>query len=224
MTRQSVQPRQWALLGIVFSLCTLVTYLLPTQVPLPIHLTYLLFMAFGPFFSAAILSIYHYMKPEGDSPWLTIGTVWLIIGGALNTMMAAMQGALRMYMFDLERDEAMAKVAWKMGLHAGNAIQLGADVAWDYFVLPGLILWGVAFLSHQRFGKWFGWPAIIIGTGGMVLNCWTFPTPPGNAGLFDGGPLVGIWFGVITIQLLRHYIKMPKTAVASSTIASALHG
>ena len=44
-------------------------------------------------------------------------------------------------------------------------------------------------------------PGEIIGLAGLVLNAWTFPTPPADGELFDIGPFVGLWFAAATIRL-----------------------
>jgi hypothetical protein len=36
----------------------------------------------------------------------------------------------------------------------------------------------------------------------LVLNLWTFPIPPGESGLFDVGPFVGLWFMVLSVRML----------------------
>ena len=118
--------------------------------------------------------------------------------------MAAMQGALRIYFNDLPHGESVAETAhtaWKMGYHSGNALQLGADMAWDVFVLSGVVILGTAMLRHPRFGFWFGWTAITVGSLGLVLNSATFPTPPAEGQLIDVGPFVGLWFGAIVVRV-----------------------
>jgi hypothetical protein len=35
------------------------------------------------------------------------------------------------------------------------------------------------------------------------LNIGTFPTPPANAGLFDPGPLMGLWYLMVTVNMAR---------------------
>ena len=143
----------------------------------------------------------------------------LIIAGAVHTVGASMQGALRIYMNDITHDTTVVettRAAWKMAMHAGNSLQLGVDMAFDIFILGGFILLGIAMIQHPQFGKWFGWPAIVIGAFGLGLNAWTFPTPPGSAGLFDGGPLVGMWFFAFTVQLYRIYKKNKTPDIATA--------
>lgn len=78
-------------------------------------------------------------------------------------------------------------------------------MAWDMFVFSAVILLGVAMLNHPKFGKFFGLPGILIGLLGLAFNIYTFPANPGTTGLIDVGPLVGLWFLLVTIQIIRHY-------------------
>lgn len=202
----TADTRRWMRLAVITGLATLGTYFVAILVPLPsLRLSYLVFMAFGPLFCTTIFALRIFLKEEAPSIALDVAALLLIIAGAINTFMAAMQGALRIYFSDLPHGDSVPEVAhtaWKMGLHAGNAIQLGADMAWDVFVLSGVIILGVALIRHPRFGPWFGWSAIVLGAAGLILNAATFPTPPAEGDLFDIGPLVGLWFGVATIRLL----------------------
>jgi len=208
MNTLSHPQNHWALAGIISGVGAAITYFMAIAGPLPLVGSYVAFMGFGPLLCVAIVSFYYYLKVSNDTITLRLGTVLLVLAGAINTLMAAMQGALRIYMNDLPQAESSietTKVAWKLAMHVGNAMQLGADVAWDYFVLPGLILFGIGIMNHPRFGKWFGWTAVVIGASGMVFNCWTFPNPPDTVGLIDVGPLAGIWFTVFTVQMVRVY-------------------
>jgi hypothetical protein len=191
-------------LFIICGLSTLMTYVVALFVPLPsLRMSYLVFMAFGPFFCVSVFALRMALKQECRSVTLDVATLLLVIAGAINTLMAAMQGALRIYFQDLPHGESVAEAAntaWKMAYHSGNSLQLGADMAWDVFVLSGVLLLGVAMLRHPRFGPWFGWTAIIVGSAGLILNSLTFPTPPAEGQLIDIGPFVGLWFGAVVVR------------------------
>jgi hypothetical protein len=58
--------------------------------------------------------------------------------------------------------------------------------------------------SHPRLGKIMSVLGVGIGLTGLFLNIQSFPTPPGEAGSFDIGPLVGIWFLVVTILIIKN--------------------
>jgi len=46
---------------------------------------------------------------------------------------------------------------------------------------------------------------MLVGAALLVLNLQTFPTPPANAGLFDLGPVLGLWYLAVTIQVARSF-------------------
>jgi len=202
----TTEGRRWARVAVICGIATLAAYLIAIFVPLPsMRASYLVFMAFGPLFCVSIFALRMFLKEERASIALDIAALLLVIAGAINCVMAAMQGALRIYFNDLPHGEAVpeaAHTAWRMGFHSGNAVQLGADMAWDVFVLSGLVVWGVALIRHPRFGPWFAWPAIAIGVVGLALNAATFPTPPAEGELFDIGPFVGLWFAAATVRVI----------------------
>ena len=205
MSQYSTEMKTYMHLVVICGSATLVTYLVALAVPLPsLRMSYLVFMAFGPLFCTTVFALRGLLKQEAPSVALDVATLLLMIAGAINTMMAAMQGALRIYFNELPHGESVSEAAhnaWKMAFHSGNSIQLGADMAWDVFVLSGVVILGVALLRHSRFGPWFGWSAVAIGLLGLMLNSATFPTPPANGQLFDIGPFVGLWFGIVTIRV-----------------------
>jgi hypothetical protein len=200
-------------LAVICGLATLASYTIALAVPLPsLRASYLVFMAFGPLFCVSVFAFRMVIRNERPSIALDVATLLLVIAGAINTLMAAMQGALRISFSDLPHGESVAETAhtaWKMGFHSGNAVQLGADMAWDVFVLSGVAVLGLALLRHPRFSQWFGWSAILIGIAGLALNSATFPTPPAEGELIDIGPFVGLWFAAMTVRIIFLLRKTP---------------
>ena len=84
-----------------------------------------------------------------------------------------------------------------------QAVWLGLDVAWDIYIGVGTLLFGAAAYRHEWFGKIIGASGVVIAVMLLSLNLGTFPVPPANAGLFDAGPLVGIWYFVVTLAAAR---------------------
>jgi hypothetical protein len=80
--------------------------------------------------------------------------------------------------------------ALKRGL---RLVDLGLDVAWDMLIGMALALLGAA--MRRRTGLGFGWASIsmALGVALIALNAATFPWPPADAGLFDVGPLIGLY-------------------------------
>lgn len=206
MTQQTADSKTYMLLFIICGLSTLIAYLVALLVPLPsLRISYLVFMAFGPLFCVSVFALRNILKQELSSVAIDVATLLLVIAGAINTLMAAMQGSLFIYFNDLPHGESVVETthtAWEMGYHSGNALQLGADMAWDVFLFSGVFILGTAVLRHPRFGSLFGWSAIIIGSAGLILNSLTFPIPPAEGQLIDVGPLVGIWFGAVVVRVL----------------------
>ena len=44
---------------------------------------------------------------------------------------------------------------------------------------------------------------VALGFGLLLFSLYTFPTPPANAGLVDPGPVVGLWYLAVTVQMWR---------------------
>jgi hypothetical protein len=63
---------------------------------------------------------------------------------------------------------------------------------------------------HPRFGKIFSISGIILFSSLLFFNLITFPHPPASKGLFDVGPLTGLWALVVIIQSLRSINWMDK--------------
>lgn len=52
-------------------------------------------------------------------------------------------------------------------------------------------------------GRGFGGAGLVLGLVEILLNLGTFPLPPAEAGWFDVGPFVGLWYLAATIQTWR---------------------
>ena len=86
--------------------------------------------------------------------------------------------------------------------HEMTAIWLGLDVAWDMFGATGSVLLALALWWHPRFPRLLAVSGVLISALLLVLNTATFPTPPAEAGLFDAGPFVGLWYVVLSVYVL----------------------
>ena len=89
--------------------------------------------------------------------------------------------------------------------HPGAALTgvwLGLDVAWDLLAGAGTVCFGLALWWHEAFRPITAGLGVAAGVLIMTLNVATFPTPPAEAGLFDAGPLVGLWYFWLMIRVL----------------------
>ena len=81
-------------------------------------------------------------------------------------------------------------------------IDLGLDVAWDMLIGTALILSGAAMRRRSGLGAGWGIPSAVFGVALIVLNAATFPWPPGDRGLIDIGPFIGLFMLALAVRLL----------------------
>ncbi len=93
-------------------------------------------------------------------------------------------------------------------------VDLGLDVAWDFLIGVGLVLWGVA--MRKRRGLEVGWavPCVLFGVALIGLNASTFPIPPVNHGLFDIGPFIAIYMFALAVRVALLGRRASREAVA----------
>lgn len=204
MVNSTQFAKRWVITGIVCGLLAGVSYAVSITVSLPTRIAYPLFWAFGPLLCASAPGLYHFIKHHRINIPLQIGTLFLIIAGASVTMMGTMQAAGRfVFMIEpLEKASEITREAWELSFKAANAVQMGADVAWDIFIFASVFLLGVAMFKHPKLGWAFGVIGCIIGVLGLSFNIYTFPYNPGTKGLIDMGPFVGLWFSAVTLKVI----------------------
>jgi hypothetical protein len=196
--------KRWVITGIVCGFLAGVSYAVSVAVSLPPQIAYPVFWAFGPLLCASAPGFYHFVKHYRKSIPLQIGTLFLIIAGASVTMMGTMQAAVRAEFraVSLEGASDITKESWEMAYNVANAVQMGADVAWDIFIFASVFLLGIVMFKHPKLGWIFGAPGCIVAFLGLAFNVYTFPHNPGTQGLVDMGPFVGLWFSAVAIKVI----------------------
>lgn len=196
--------KRWVITGIVCGILAGVSYAVSVAVPLPPQLAYPIFWAFGPLLCASAPGIYFFIKHYRKTIPLQIGVLFLIIAGASVTMMGTMQAAVRAIMraVSLEGASDITKEAWDLAYKVANAVQMGADIAWDVFIFTSVFLLGIAMFKHPKLGWIFGAPGCLIAFLGLAFNVYTFPYNPGTQGLIDMGPFMGLWFFTVSIKVI----------------------
>lgn len=98
-------------------------------------------------------------------------------------------------------------------VHRIRDVSLGMDVAFDRFIGLGTVFFGFAMLTDRRFGRILGWLGIVVGLVVILgFNLATFPDPPVEAGLFDPGPVTGLWHLSVVIQMTRYLVRLRRGA------------
>jgi hypothetical protein len=188
--------RSWVRIGPIAGLLGIAAYFGAVTGILPWRVTMVLAFSMGPLLSVAFIGFYHFLRAHRNSAALQTATIFGVIAGTLVNLMLVVQQSLFIGLPAATR--ATMGPAWD-GL---NWVQLGIDVAWDIYISVATILLGVVLWKHPRFGMVLGGITAFAGLLLLVLNLWTFPTPPGDAGLFDAGPFVGLWFFVLSLRML----------------------
>lgn len=178
----------WIRVGVVAGLCTSVLYPVLLFAPLPTALTATLAALLGPSIGIASLGLMHLFEVRGRSPAAEIGALSNNLAGALFCAMALVQLAVR------TSGPAGPELV---------GVWLGLDVAWDVYIGVGTLCFALAMIRHPRYRWPFAVPGLALGSLVLGLNLATFPTPPAEAGLFDIGPFVGLWYLAVTIQTWR---------------------
>ncbi len=188
--------RTWALCAGLSGICGVVAYGLVVAVPLPSAVTVLLASAFALGFALASISL-HLGVTLAASPRLSL------LAAVANT--AAAVELLAMCLIQV----AVKAVEPHPG-HTMAAIWLGLDVAWDVFGGAGTVLFGFALWRHARVGRILAAAGILVGVLLLALNIGTFPMPPADAGWFDIGPFVALWYVVLMARVL--WLAWPRAA------------
>lgn len=207
--------RTAAVAGIALS----VMYPARTFLPLPEFLQVAFFMYFGPLLVVAFVGLYPFLGKPGTSVPLILGTVFGVISGIANTLFSVVQLNNLDYIFGYMRaaDSPATKQMWRNILNGVFTVQNGMNFASDLFLDWTVFLYAAVMWTHPKFGRVFSILGFIAAGFHFAMKNYTFPKPPSEAGLFDAGPLVGIWFTLVTIQVLRHLSWMdepkPETAL-----------
>ena len=207
MSDEKSLTRTWVRIGIFAGLAASVIYPLMIFVPLPKKLTVVFASLFGPSLMLASLGLYHFLKAHRKTVFGQLAVLSNIIASVLVTLMLIVQLSVnltmpgRMESSGGEISTAAKKWIWQ----AVDKVQLGMDVSWDIFIAIGTILFGVTMMKHPRFGKIFGFLGFLVGHFLLVFNLAAFPTPPGDAGLIDLGPVLGLWYLAATVLVIRSW-------------------
>jgi len=218
--------RAWIRIGIYAGLAVSVIYPLMIFAPLPKKLTIVLASLFGPLLMLASLGLYYFLKAHRKTVTGQLAVLSNIIASAMVSLMLIVQLSVNLSMAGLmdSAGEGVSEATRKWIWQVIDKVQLGMDVSWDIFIAIGTILFGVAMMKHPRFGKIFGLIGFLIGHFLLIFNLSTFPTPPGDAGLIDLGPAVGLWYLAAAILVLRSLKWFDQQLSATGKITDHLSG
>jgi hypothetical protein len=201
----------WARTGTGFGFLAVVAYALIAAASLPLAAALVLACVFGPSLAVASMGLYRILRLQTRTVSLDLGLASNVAAGVAVTLMLFAQLGLKEW-FDsdvLGGSFDVPRVVLDADLETAKGIYLGLDVAWDLFLALGTVLLAWNMRRHVRFGRVFAWSGLAIASALLVVNLLTFPEPPGDAGLVDLGPLIGLWYLAVTIKMVKslHWVR-----------------
>ncbi|MDH3298556.1 MAG: hypothetical protein OEM23_05715 [Gemmatimonadota bacterium] len=191
--------------AIAAGLAASVMYPARTFLTLPEFLSTAFYIFFGPVLVVAFVGLYPFLSRPKTSVAAVLGTVFGVIGGAANMVFAVVQlenlHYIRKYMAAAET--VAEKEMWQNILNGVFTVQNGFNYVSDFFIDWTAFLWAFVMWNHPKFGKAFTLTGLAAAGLHFIMKLITFPEPPAEAGLFDAGPLVSIWFALVTVQVIR---------------------
>ena len=200
MSAEEIVSR-WRLIAATTGLTAVAAYTLLVAVPLPDKIAAVVASMFGPLVGCASIGLYRVLAWRRETVAGFLAAIANVAAGALVVAMLLVQIALA----DAE-DQAP-------GLDASTErifdhVHFGLDLSWDTFICLGTFLFGLAMLRRPGFGPVVGGAGMLIAVALYAVNFATFPEPPSESAV-DLGPLVGLWYAVVSVLLLRRSVLEP---------------
>lgn len=158
------------------------------------------FLLLSPIVILVLLTMHEKYQPEPEFiPIQRFAVSFFIVAFSIANIMIVVQQAGHYYYSQITSQVENVKPIYLLF----NSIQLGMDVSFDIFYSVGILLFSLSFLARKGLAFGLGLLGLIISIGLLVLNIFTFPTPPKDAGLIDLGPYTIVWWLLLVIILKR---------------------
>jgi hypothetical protein len=207
-------------IGLLAGGAAVVTYLAKTFIPLPDFLNTAFFLARGPLVVIAFLGFYPFLVKPVPSATALLGTAFGVIAGATTMLFGVIQLTNLHYIrgFIGTAGSPGDAETWRHILEGVFTVQNGVSYVADFFLDCGVFLWAIAMWNHPKLGKWWTLLSVVLVGPHFIMKVITFPVPPAEAGLFDAGPLVSVWFALLLIQVARNFRWMDASVDAISAV------
>ncbi len=165
--------------------------------PLPVQGTAIVIFVFAASLGLASAGLCVFIERGAPRLWVRVAAASNALAGLALVAMGYTQLALR-------EGGAMQSVPRETALFV-DRVQLGLDVVWDVYLALGTALFAWAMWRHPRLGRVLAGSGVLLAAALFAFNLATFPAPPADAGLVDVGPLIGLWYLAVTIQVFRSF-------------------
>jgi hypothetical protein len=193
----------WTRVGAACGFVAALSYALASAAPVTSALALVAAFLFGPALVGFSTGLYHVLRAHRRTVTLDLGLMANVAAGVTVTLMFFSQLGLHRW-FEVQFGSGSTdspERALRAAFEAANGIQLGLDFAWDVFLALGAVLLAWNMWRHPRFGRLLAALGVGIAVVFLVLNLATFPDPPGHAGSVDLGPVIGLWYLIVTVRL-----------------------
>lgn len=192
--------RTWAEIAVVCGVLAVATYALIVAAPLSTGPAVVVVCVFGPSLASASAGLYEVLRLHRATVSLKIGAAANVAAAVVVTATLLAQLGFKRWL-ELKFSSAAAVGPSSPAYQAANGLQLGLDVAWDLFLSFGTFLLALNMWRHPRFGRAFAVAGALIAALLLATNLGSFPEPPGDSGLVDLGPLVGLWYLAVAVRI-----------------------
>jgi hypothetical protein len=143
--------------------------------------------------------LYTFVAAENESAANSLALLFAVCGFTTVLAMLVVQLAVGAGLGEITQglDEDSAR-ALRRGL---RLIDHGLDVAWDMLIGIALVFSGASIRPRRGLGLAWAVPSAALGVALIALNAATFPWPPAARGLFDVGPLIGLFVFALAARL-----------------------
>lgn len=204
--------RRLAKTGGVSCVAGTLCYLAAAFAPLPDNLSYAVAMCWPVLSIVFAYAIRGVIGTERESLSNSLAFVFACIAFATVASMISIQLAVRMGAAEFAAEPGADAALIGTMRRIARMVDLGMDVAWDFFIGATLFFLGVALSGDSRFGRAWGAPTAAFGLALVVLNSITFPWPPDTRGLFDLGPFIGLFLIALGVRLTMIGFRRPNRA------------
>jgi hypothetical protein len=191
--------RTWAEIAVVCGVLAVAAYALIVAAPLSTGPAVVV-CVFGPSLASASAGLYEVLRLHRATASLKIGAAANVAAAVVVTGTLLAQLGFKRWL-ELKFSSAATVGPSSHSYQAANGLQFGLDVAWDLFLSLGTFLLALNMWRHPRFGRVFALAGALIAALLLATNLGSFPEPPGDSGLVDLGPLVGLWYLAVAIRI-----------------------
>lgn len=193
-------------------------YGFPAKAPQAMTIAYFWALALmGPLGIVNSYALYRLLAWERQGAANRLGFLFSVAAFGIVTEMVMIQDVVRLVISEhWLAASASQRELWEVVYRGLDGIDLGLDLAWDMFLGISMLVTAPLMVRHSRLGPWWGIPSALLGMLLLGLNGSTVPKPPASSGLFDVGPIVGLYGAALSVYMVRLGLGKGRAVVASA--------